>query len=123
MKMCEGFAFFASNAFVVAVPFKLLGCFVLRSALEMAKQLAKFLVILGDSEVSTKSKCDFSALRHILNSVDFSPTAMWIFRLRQCGFFVAVTPCFCKGQRQKRRVNPHFKSLFCGEIYESLTKP
>ena len=37
--------------------------------------------------------------------------------------FVAVTPCFCKGQRQKRRVNSHFKSLFCGEIYESLTKP
>jgi len=44
---------------------------------------------------------------------------------RQCGVllcasnaFVAVTPCLCKGQRQKRRVNPHFKSLFYGEIYK-----
>ena len=33
----------------------------------------KVLVILSASEVSTNSKCDFSALRHILNSVDFSP--------------------------------------------------
>ena len=97
MKMCEGFAFFASNAFVVAVPFKLLGCFVLRSALEMAKQLAKFLVILGDSEVSTKSKCDFSALRHILNSVDFSPTAMWIFC---CGYALLLQRAKTKKARK-----------------------
>ena len=26
--------------------------------------------------------------------------------------FVAVTPCFCKGQRQKRRVNSHLKAFF-----------
>ena len=37
VKMCEGFALFASNAFAAATPCKLLGCFVLRSALEMTR--------------------------------------------------------------------------------------
>ena len=29
---------------------------------------------------------------------------------------------FAKG-KEKRRVNPHLKAFFCGEIYESLMKP
>ena len=43
------------------------------------------------AEVSINLKCDFSALRHILNSVDFSPFTK--AQNDNGDFFAAATPC------------------------------
>ena len=46
------------------------------------------------SEVSINSKCDFSALRRVLNSVNFSLTLkMTKYAFFVSGFFVVATPC------------------------------